>query len=158
MPSVTYVDTDRRAARFFADADLVASELADRTRPGAGIEVRFLPADYATDLPVPESGFDLLVSLYAGPVLQHCRRYLRPGGPVLANASHGDAGLAALDPGLELVAAVLHRDGRYRLDTGTLRAYLVPRKPEAAEPERIRRSGRGIAYTTAAFAYGFRVE
>ena len=52
--SVTYVDTDARAARFFSDADAVRAELAGRTRPGAGIEVRFLAADYTGPLDVPE--------------------------------------------------------------------------------------------------------
>ncbi len=53
--SVTYVDTDARAARFFADTDLVRAQLAGRTRPGAGQEVRFLPGDYTQPLAVPET-------------------------------------------------------------------------------------------------------
>ena len=54
IASVTYVDTDRRAARFFADPDLVAAELAGRTSAGAGAEVRFLHADYTAALPTAE--------------------------------------------------------------------------------------------------------
>jgi len=67
--SVTYVDTDARAAGFFADPDLVGSELAGRTRPGAGEHVRFLAADYTRPLEsVRQASMDLLISLYAGPV------------------------------------------------------------------------------------------
>jgi len=40
--SVVYVDSDPRAGRFFADPDLVASELAGRICPGAERDVRFL--------------------------------------------------------------------------------------------------------------------
>ena len=72
IASVTYVDTDRRAARFFADEALVATELEGRTPPGAGRDVRFVQADYTEPLPLPDAGFDLLVSLYAGPVWDHC--------------------------------------------------------------------------------------
>jgi len=97
VPSVVYVDTDPRAGRFFADPDLVAGELAGRTRPGAGREVRFIGADYTDPLDLAEGSVDLLISLFAGPVWQHCGRYLRPGGWLLANTSHGDASLAALD-------------------------------------------------------------
>ena len=43
--SVTYIDGDARAARFFADRDLVRAQLAGRTRPGADVDVRFLAAD-----------------------------------------------------------------------------------------------------------------
>jgi hypothetical protein len=44
--SVTYVDTDALAARSFADTDLVRTEPAGRTRPGAGAAVRFVAADH----------------------------------------------------------------------------------------------------------------
>lgn len=156
IPSVTYVDTDRRAARFFANHTLVADELEGRTRPGAGTEIRFLQADYTAALPVPEAGFDLLISLYAGPVWDHCRQYLSPGGLLLANTSHGDASLAALDPSLELVAAIHHRGDKYHVDSSALRTYLEPRRPSSADPELIRSQGRGIGYTRTAFAYLFR--
>ncbi len=153
--SVVYVDSDPRAQRLFADRELVASELAGRTRSGAGSEVRFLGADYTHRLELPDASVDLLISLYAGPAWEHCRRYLRPGGWLLANTSHGDASLAALDPTLRLVAAAHHRDGRYRLSTDRLDRYLVPKRPEAAHVDQIRASGRGLAYTNTAFAYLF---
>lgn len=155
FPSVVFVDSDPRAGRFFADSDVVAAELAGRTRPGAGREVRFIGADYTHQLDLAEGSVDLLVSLFAGPVWQHCARYLRPGGWLLANTSHGDASLAALDPAVRLVAAVDHRDDRYHLSTDRLERYLVPKRPESADAAAIRASGRGIAYTRTAFAYLF---
>ncbi len=158
FPEVTYVDTDRRAARYFDDAELVRSELRGRTRPSAGVAVRFIAADYTEALPLSARSFDLLISLYAGPVWQHCRPYLKPGGLLLANASHGDASLAALDPDLRLVAAVLHRSDHYRLDTDALDRYLVAKNPAANQAAAIRQAGRGIAYTRPAFAYVFASE
>lgn len=155
VPSVTYVDTDARAAQFFADDERVDADLAGRTRAGAGVQVRFLAADYTEPLDVPDASVDLLVSLFAGPVWDTCRRYLRPNGLLLANTSHGDACLAALDPELRLVAAVHHRDDRYRLETDRLSEYLIPKRPRAADADAIRRTGRGIAYTRTAFAYVF---
>lgn len=156
--SVTYVDTDRRAARYFADSDLVRSELAGASARAAEAAVEFLPTDYTHPLPLAAGRFDLLISLYAGPVWDHCRRYLRPGGLLLANTSHGDASIAALDPDLELVATVHHRDSRYRLDSRELDRYLVPKGPAAADADLIRSAGRGIAYTRTAFAYLFRLR
>ncbi len=125
--SVTYVDTDRRAARFFADRELVSAELrAAAPLAGAGREVVFLPADYTAPLAVPAASVDLLISLFAGPVWEHCRGHLRPGGLLLANTSHGDASLAALDPALQLVAAVQVRDGTHRLEPPRSRATWSP--------------------------------
>ena len=155
FPSVVFVDSDPRAGRFFADSDVVAAELAGRTRPGAGREVRFIGADYTHQFDLAEGSVDLLVSLFAGPVWQHCARYLRPGGWLLANTSHGDASLASLDPAVRLAAVVHHRDDDYHLSTDRLDRYLVPKRPETAHAEAIRASGRGIAYTRTAFAYLF---
>ena len=131
---------------------LVTSRAA---RCPVAVAVEFVNGDYTQPLPVPEAAFDLLISLYAGPFWDQCQRYLKPSGLFLANSSHGDASLAALDPRLDLVAAVIHRDGRYRLDRDDLARYLIPKKPAAANPGLIRQSGRGIAYTRAAFAYVF---
>ena len=77
LPSVTYVDTDQRAAKFFAAQDRVRDELTGRSRPGAGREVRFLQADYTQPLAVSAGSMDMLISLYAGPVWENCRQYLR---------------------------------------------------------------------------------
>ncbi len=156
IASVTYVDTDRRAARFFADDAAVAADLAGRTAGEAGSEVIFLADDFTSALPVEDSAYDLLIALYTGPAWNHCRRYLAPGGLFLANSSHGDASLAALDPDLELVGVIQHRGDRYRLDAHDLDAYLQPKKPETARADLILASGRGIAYTRPAFAYLFR--
>ncbi len=120
--------------------------------------MNFLHADYTTALGLAQAHFDLLISLYAGPLWDHRQRYLKPRGLFLANTSHGDASLAALaPPRLELVAAVHHRGEHYRFDTDALDSYLTPKTPTAADPDAIRRKGRGIAYTRTAFAYLFRL-
>lgn len=151
IPTVAYVDTDGRAAKYFADPERVQAELVGPTHPAAGTEVSFLAADYTKPLPIADHSMDLVISLFAGPVWDHCRRYLRPGGWLLANTSHGDASLAALDSSLRLVGVAHHREGRYRLSTHHLDAYLIPKRPEAADPDQIRRTGRGIAYTRSSF-------
>jgi len=157
--SVVYVDDDPRAQRFFADRDLVSSELAKRApRAGAGEQMRFLGLDWAEPLDLPEASMDLLVSLYARPVWENCRRYLKPGGWLLANTDRGDVALAALDPTLQLVGVVLRRDGRHRLVTDGLNRYLIPKRPGRLTAERIRSSGRGIAYTRRAAAYIFQQQ
>ncbi|MEV8253339.1 class I SAM-dependent methyltransferase [Rhodoglobus sp. NPDC076762] len=158
IPAVTYVDTDRRAAKYFADSARVRADLDDETLPGAATEITFLNADFLTPLAVADASFDLLIALFTGPAWDSCARYLAPGGLFLANSSHGDASLAALDPRLTLVGAIHHRDGRYRIDRADLDHYLIPKKPALANADLIRASGRGIAYTKPAFAYLFQLE
>ena len=149
---VTYVDMDKRAPRFFADGSGV-DEIIDQ-HGNAGATWRFMGADYTADLGIADASVDLLVSLYAGFVSVACTRYLRPGGWLLANPSHGDVALASLNPAYDLVGVVISRSGDYRIRTDVLDGYLVPKKGPVSVEE-IRASGRGVGYTKAAFAYLF---
>jgi len=158
IESVTYVDTDRRAARFFANRELVMSELNESTPLQASHDVAFLLEDFTAPLSAPDASFDLVIALYTGPAWDHCLRYLKPGGLFLANSSHGDASLAALDPRTSLVGAIHYRGGRYTIERDHLDGYLIPTKPKKAEAHLIRSSGRGIGYTKSAFAYLFEVS
>lgn len=155
-PSVTFVDSDRRAARFFEDREGVGEIIAGHAGSPLDPDVRFVHADYTSGLPFVEDSFDLLVSLYAGPISRHCTRYLRVGGTLLVNPSHGDVAFASLDNRYELCGVVRSRSENYSVSTDDLDSYLVPRKEGAITVESIERSGRGVAHTKSAFAYLFR--
>lgn len=156
FPDVTYVDVDRRAAGFFADRAGVAQIVAAHEGSPVAPSISFIHADYTTDLDLPSESMDLLISLYAGLVSDTCTRYLRPGGFLLANSSHGDVALADLDPQYRLDAVVLSRAGGYRVSTTGLDGYLVPRRTSSVTVDSLRSSMRGVAYTKEAAAYLFR--
>lgn len=101
------------------------------------------------------AAIDLLVSLYAGFISEHCTRYLRIGGTLLVNPSHGDAALASVDPRYELAGVVISRNGNYRVDSNDLKTYLIPTKEQPVTVESLHRTGRGVAYTKSPFAYLF---
>lgn len=156
FPHVTYIESDRRAAAFFADVDGVdAIVSSEQTSPGRRT-VEFIAGDYREDLGLADGSFDLLVSLYAGFVSEHCTRYLRRGGHLLVNPSHGDAAMASIDHRYRL-AGVIKSGGAegYRIDTKHLDTYLIPKKPQPITVERLHQLGRGIGYTTSPFAYLF---
>lgn len=158
IEDVTYVDNDRRAAQFFSDREGVGELIATHRKSEDPARWRFIATDYRNELPVADDSVELLISLYAGFVSDACTRYLRPGGLLLANTSHGDASVVALDDRYELAAAVLSRSGAYRIVTDDLGRFLQPKRPEDATAARIRAAGRGVAYTTPAFAYLFRLR
>jgi hypothetical protein len=153
--SVTYVDNIRPAEQFFADVDGVQEIIAEHQLDGRRREVTFLAEDYRNDLGLDEQSFDLLVSLYAGFISEHCTRYLRVGGRLLANSSHGDAAMASLDSRYRLAAVVTSSNGDYRTTTKDLDSYLIPKKPPAPTVESLHEMGRGVAYTKSPFAYVF---
>ena len=152
---VTYVDSDRQAARFFADQEGVDEIIgAHRLRPGP-VRWRFLAADYRSTLDVADRSVGLLVSLYAGFVSEHCTRYLRPGGWLLVNSSHGDVALASIDTSYELAAVIDAGSGRYTITADGMDRYLIPKRPTTITSQELHRRGRGIAYTRSPFAYVF---
>jgi hypothetical protein len=154
--AVTYVDVDRRAAKFFADREgvdeiIAANQIDPRVRT-----VEFVAGDYADDLGLDDESFDLLISLYAGFISEHCTRYLRIGGHLLVNPSHGDAAVASIDERYRLEAVIASGGPHgYRVDTRDLDTYLVPKKPQSVAVERLHDLGRGIGYTRSPFAYLF---
>jgi hypothetical protein len=158
IDDVTYIDTDRRARRFFADTAGVDQLITEGRRQATAPRWRFIHGDYRSALPIADADVDLLISLYAGPVSRYCTRYLRPGGLLLVNPSHGDASLAALDDRYELAAVITARAGDYRVSRAHLDSYLIPKNPGDAIAERILQTHRGIAYTRSAFAYAFRLR
>lgn len=152
--SVTYVDSDRRTPGFFKDLDGITQIIAQHHGPTPP-NITFIHADYTTPLDIPDNDADLLVSLYGGFISEHCTRYLRIGGTLLVNSSHGDAALASINPRYQLAAAVISRSGRYRITSADLESYLIPKKPQTITAASLYRTGRGIAYTRNPFAYLF---
>lgn len=156
---VTYVDTDKRAARFFDNADAVR-ELADTKRgavdmPAGVTTITFHHLDYRTPLPEADESFDLLVSLYAGFVSEHCTNHLKTGGTLLVNPSHGDAAMASIDPRYELTGVITSSRGSYQVSTEGLDTYLTPNQEQTVTIETLHDRGRGIAYTRSPYAYLF---
>ena len=160
MPRMVYVDSDKRADRFFSSGE--ALQLVEQRRTySENIEITFYQKDYRKGLELQDGTLDLLVSQYAGFIGDHCKRYLRGGGILVANNSHGDAGLAATDPDYELVAVVQRRGEKFRLSYSDLNEYFIPKsqripnEPEAFR-DHLKRLGRGIGYTKTAADYIFR--
>ncbi|WP_304455141.1 hypothetical protein [Nocardiopsis sp. YSL2] len=155
---VTYLDADARARKAFQGTH--ATTLATRhkqypERP----RIAFVPGDYTHTLAeLPAAEWDLVISLYAGPVCEHATRCLRPSGWLLANNSHADAGLAHLDPRYRLAAVLHHRSGRYHLTTHDLGRYLQPKRLPHPTREQLHTAGRGTAYTHPATSYLFRLH
>ena len=93
FPYVVYVDSDKNAVKFFQSNALVEM-VNERKEYPEDPEIIFHGIDYRNLIEDYHSKFDLLISQYAGFISGVCRPYLRPGGYLLVNNSHGDAGMA----------------------------------------------------------------
>ena len=143
------------ARRFFDDHDGLNELLVEHGADPDLHSVQFVAADYTDDLALPIAAFDLLISLYAGFVSEHCTKHLRVGGYLLANPSHGDVAMASIDPRYRFWGVVVSRSGRYAVQTENLETYLIPKREVEITVERLHDIGRGVAYTKSPFAYLF---
>ena len=152
---VVYVDNFRTARPFFADPATLAYIRARKEYPGEPCVV-FHPNDYRHPFDETPESFDLLISQYAGFISAPCKNYLKIGGILVANDSHGDASMAHLDPDFEFIAVARRRGDRFGLSEKNLEQYFVPKKEIEVTPELLRETGKGIAYTRWASNYVFR--
>ena len=154
FPICVYVDSDRRAPRFFSSSTVrrfIEEHASYNTKP----VIRFHYQSYENDIPEVEESFDLLISMYAGFVSANCTRYLKRGGYLVVNNSHGDASMAQLDERFELVGALHGRNDSYRLVSSNLDSYFVTKRPLEITPDYLRKINRGVAYTKPANYYLF---
>lgn len=111
--------------------------------------------DFAGELGEEPRSFDLLISLYAGFVSKNCKKYLKEGGILIANNSHGDAPLAYLDKSFRFVG-VLDRNGdKFTYSNNALKSYFVPKASRRIEKKEIQKTMKGPAFQKTAYAYVF---
>ncbi|MBZ0188023.1 MAG: hypothetical protein K8F91_17380 [Candidatus Obscuribacterales bacterium] len=154
-PKTVYVDNDRQAKKFFALSvvfDFVSSHKLYEQEPS----ITFHPQSYTDDFGEEDESFDLLISQYAGFVSLYCAKYLKIGGLLLANNSHGDVSMASISDQFELVAVVNRRSGKHTIIESNLESYLVPKSDQVITREYLQQIQRGIGYKKSASMYIFR--
>lgn len=155
FPSVVYVDSDKPAKKFFEDASLQAF-IDERKIYPQKAKFTFHAQDYQNEINEPEQSFDLVISQYAGFVSQFGKRYLKIGGLVLANNSHGDASMMRLDKDYQFVAVADQNKGKYRLSEKDLDAYFIPKSKAGVTKEYLEKTQRGVGYKKSADVYIFK--
>lgn len=154
FPKTVFIDADKKAKKFFEDESAL-QYITDRKEYLANPDVKFYAQDYRTVIDALESQFDLLISQYAGFISDSCKSYLKVGGHLLVNNSHGDAGLASIDNDYELVATIHKSKGKYRISSSNLGEYFIPKKNINVTKEYLYETGKGVGYTKTATLYVF---
>ena len=114
FPEVVYVDSDKKAKIFFEDLKPINQYIEQNKSYKEESSLCFIFQDYSVPINLPNKHFDLLISQWAGPVSQSCKRYLKPGGVLLANNSHADAGIAYLDNDYQLISVIKYSNKKFR--------------------------------------------
>jgi len=155
FPITTYIEMDKRAAKFFGSPEMYDFVNRMKKYPDEP-EIRFFAQDYIKPAAGEDEKYDLLISQYSGFVSRYCKRYLKIGGILLVNNSHGDASMASIDEDYIFIGAVLKTGGKYRISEKNLSEYFIPKKPVQTTPEYLEEIQRGIGYIKTASSYVFR--
>jgi len=154
FPVTTYIESDKRAKKFFENPGL--SEFINfRKGYREAPVVQFYAQDYRKAIDEEEK-YDLLISQYAGFVSKYCKRYMKIGGILLVNNSHGDASMASIDDDLVFIAVVLKSGSKHQISENKLPEYFVPKKAMEITVEYLESIQKGIGYTKVASSYLFR--
>lgn len=154
-PRTAFIDNDRRVENFFTDVEVLAM-VEKKKQYKENSDIQAFQQNYEKKTILKEESFDLMISQYAGPISQACKRYLKVGGVLLVNNSHADAGLAHLDKDYELISVVNHTKGKWCISEKDLDQYFMPKKGKHPLRKELRTSMRGVGYTKTATNYLFR--
>lgn len=152
--NVVYIDADKNTKKFFND-DTLKEFICNRKEYYEDPEVSFHGTDYKRMIEELKDQFDLLISQYAGFISDTCKQYLRIGGILLVNNSHGDAGLASIDKDYRFIATVHKSKEKYRISESSLESYFIPKKDVLVTKELLYKINKGVGYSKTAPLYLF---
>lgn len=141
IPRVIYVDSFKGTAKFFEHLnDIEAYIEANKEYPEV-TDISFYGMDYTCNFSIDQ--VDLIISQFAGFVGQATKKYLKPGGVLLSNDSHGDATMAYLDDDFELIGVM---DSELRLTTSDLSQYFKFAKSRPIDQDKVLDQMKGPKY------------
>lgn len=156
FPNVTYADSFRNTYKFFEDMETIDFIKKNKEYPEDSV-IRYYQQDYNKPFKDMGTEFDLLISQYAGFVGQAVKSYLKKGGLLVCNNSHGDASMASIDSDYKLIAVYRRKsDEQFSISDKNLEVYLIPKSGVSPGKEQLFQTMKGIAYTKSPSGYIFR--
>ena len=156
IPKVVYVDSYKKTKKFFSNTEVNNFIIKNKTYKEEP-EITFHLKDYQKNIEEPKESFDLLISQYAGFISLYCKQYLKVGGLLVANNSHGDASMAFLDNDYRFIGVFNKRSvNKYTFSDENLYKYFILKKPREITKEYLLKKQKGIGYTKSASSYLFK--
>ena len=151
IPKVIYIDNFKGAINFFKNMELIKEYIDENKEYEELSDIVFMGEDYSEELYVEP--VDLIISQYAGFVGQASKKYLKNGGILLCNDSHGDATLARFDDEFEFIGIIGKNN---RIIGMELDEYFVLPKSKNVDLIKVRDKMKGPKYILTAENYLFR--
>jgi hypothetical protein len=152
IPDVVYIDNFKGAIMFFKKLDDIYDYVNSVKEYDETPCISFYGNDYQDDLEIEK--VDLIVSQFAGFVGQSTKKYLKKGGVLLCNDSHGDATLAYHDPYYEFIGVVRSNN---EISTSNLGKYFSFDRKEV-DLDEVKSKMKGPKYKHQASNYLFKLK
>lgn len=111
---VVYIDKSKDSGDFFSDSQAVREIIENNKRDKGSRYFQFLSFDYISErLPLKDSSFDLLISLYANNIMDYCSRYVRDKGIIISNNFHDEAIKAIKQDDLAMIGYIRKTKNKY---------------------------------------------
>jgi len=155
FPEVVYIDSFKDLTPFFNGKD-VEEYIMNNKEYQEEPRITFYHQDYYKDIPEDPGSFDIIISQYGGFVGQATKKYLKKGGILVCNNSHGDASMSSIDIDYNLIGVYKRiSDDKFSLSDRDLSSYMIPKKEQVVTREGLERTMKGIAYTKSPAGYIF---
>lgn len=151
IPEVTYIDSYKGTINFFRDIEPIKKYVESQKSYEKETNITFFEGDYKLHYPI--ESVDLIISQYAGFVGQETKKYLKKGGILLCNDSHGDATLAFCDHDYEFIG-VVNSKNIVVMENLEIYFQFIRRRP--IDSEKVRTTMKGLKYKINAENYLFR--
>lgn len=143
---VVFIDISEIAKKFFQDTQSVLKLVDNNKKYRQSAYIQFLASDYTSRLPIREANYDLLIALYAGGIIQSCKKYLRYGGIIVTNNHQNDAIEALNDPALTLEALIRKKVQKYLVEKSPNEDLRKILKQYSPPTKNMRNSSKGLEY------------
>lgn len=150
IPRLVYVDNFKGAIKFFKNMEMIKEYIASNKTYSEQCDIVFIGEDYTKELTIEP--VDLIISQYAGFVGQATKKYLKIGGILLCNDSHGDATLSRFDNDFEFVGVV---GSNNKIIDKKLDEYFVLPKNKNVDLGKVKDQMKGPKYKLVAENYLF---
>lgn len=155
FPIVTFNDVYKKLQNFYKSDEIKAYINSRKLYSGKPL-YSYICSDYEKSMPIKEEEYDLLISQYAGFVSRACKKYLKKGGILVVNNSHGDASMASISTDYTFIAVINKRNSRFIHSTRDLSKFFIPKKNIKITEEFLEKHQRGVGYTKTATNYIFK--
>ena len=151
IPRVVYVDSFSGTIGFFRNIELIKAYIDANKEYVEGCDISFIGQDYSQRLMIEP--VDLVISQYAGFVGQATKDYLKTGGILLCNDSHGDATISRFDDDFEFIGVIDRNSG---ISDANLDDYFAVPRGRGVDLRHVMETMKGPKYSLAVENYLFR--